>query len=111
MEYGMGAAMPGDGLTGGVVTSSTAGGMTAGDGDASLRTAAGGGARGGVAAIATWVTLCTPSVSAPLSLVLPVAGMASIVAAAGSSLRIMIVCGALASAGVMDSLVTTSTDL
>ena len=112
MEYGRGAAMPCDGSTGGAVTSSTAGGMTAGEGDASLRTAAGGGAGGGVVAIASWVTSGMPSVSAPLSLVLSVAGMARIgAAAAGSSLGIMIACGALASAGVMDSLVTTSTDL
>ena len=78
--------------------------------------AAGGSAGGGVVAIASRVASDRPSVSAPMSSVLSVAGMASICApgcaeAVGSSLGIMIAGGALASAGVMDSLVTTSTDL
>ena len=67
-------------------------------------------------AIASLVASGRRSVSPTTSLVVSVAGMASIgtagcVEVAGSSLGIIIIGGALASAGVMDSLVTTSTDL
>ena len=90
--------------------------MRTGEADASLRMAVGGGAGGGVVAIASCVILVRSFVESLLSLVLPVAGIPSIGAAghmeaAGSSVGITIVDGALASAGVMDSLVTTSTDL
>ena len=84
--------------------------------DASLKIVAGGGVGGGVVAIASSVTSGRLSVDSPLLLVPLVAGITVIgaggsVKAAGSSFGITIEDGALASAGVMDSFVTTSTDL
>ena len=85
-------------------------------GVASLNKVAGGRAGGGVVAVASWVTSGRSSVLAPLSAALPKGCIASFVIGSraevvGSSFGDIIAAGALASAGVMDSLVTTSTDL
>ena len=86
------------------------------DGVASLNMLAGGRGGGGVVAIASWVTSGRSSVLASLLAALSAGRITGVFIGScaeveGTSLGNMIAGGTLASAGVMDSFVTTSTDL